>query len=419
MADRKPFGALSDIRVIDLTQALAGPFGTMILADHGADVIKIESLSGDISRGAGPFFPDDEQKTHGGYFQSVNRNKRSIALDLKSEAGRDTLKKLVRDADVVVENFRHGVMEKLDLSYETLRADNPKLVYACLRGFGDARTGTSEYIDWPAFDVVAQAMGGIMSVTGPDGDTPTKVGPGIGDIAPGMFMAFGILAAVHHARRTGDGQFVDVSMVDGVLSVSERMVYQHFIGDATPRPEGNHHPFLAPFGMFPAKDGYVTIAAPQDNFYRILAEQLDAPELLDDDEKVKIGWRMTNRPAIIDALGKVTVNFTKAEIKERIGGKVPMGNVMDMADIAADPYFASRDMLPEIDVPGSQHKAPVAGTPIKLTETPGGVHHRGPYIGEHTRLILRESGMSDTEINTLLAEGAAGQNQINEGDENV
>jgi len=407
MSERKTFGALNDIRVIDLTQALAGPFGTMILADHGADVIKVESLSGDMSRGAGPFFPDDEQKTHGGYFQSVNRNKRSVALDLKSDSGRAALMQLVRTADVVVENFRHGVMEKLGLSYETLSAENPKLVYACLRGFGDARTGNSDYIDWPAFDVVAQAMGGIMSVTGPDEATPTKVGPGIGDIAPGMFMAFGILAAVHHARNSGQGQFVDVSMVDGVLSVSERMVYQHYIADKTPAPEGNHHPFLAPFGMFPTKDGFVTIAAPQDDFYRILCEALDAPELLAEEEEVTIGWRMGHRAEIIEAVSKVTANFTKAEIKQRIGGKVPMGNVMDMADIAADPYFEARDMLPKIDVPGSAHQAPVAGTPIKMTETPGGVHARGPYIGEHTKNALREAGMHDAEIDALLASGAA------------
>ena len=409
MSQRKTFGALRDIRVIDLTQALAGPFGTMILADHGADVIKVETPSGDLSRAAGPYFPDDEQKTHGGYFQSVNRNKRSVALDLKSEGGRETLKRLVADADVVVENFRHGVMEKLGLSYETLKEENPKLVYACLRGFGDARTGTSEYIDWPAFDVVAQAMGGLMSVTGPDADTPTKVGPGIGDIAPGMFMAFGILAAVHHARNSGQGQFVDVSMVDGVLSVSERMVYQHFIADKTPGPEGNHHPFLVPFGMFPTKDGFVTIAAPQDNFYHTLCIALEAEALVEDKEKVKIGWRVANRHEVIEAIGKVTARFTKEEIKSRIGGKVPMGNVMDMADIAADPYFQARDMLPEIDVPGSQHKAPVAGTPIKMTQTPGGVHARGPYIGEHTRDVLRECGLQDAEIDDLLAAQAAAQ----------
>ena len=409
MSQRKTFGALRDIRVIDLTQALAGPFGTMILADHGADVIKVETPSGDLSRAAGPYFPDDEQKTHGGYFQSVNRNKRSVALDLKSEGGRETLKRLVADADVVVENFRHGVMEKLGLSYETLKEENPKLVYACLRGFGDARTGTSEYIDWPAFDVVAQAMGGLMSVTGPDADTPTKVGPGIGDIAPGMFMAFGILAAVHHARNSGQGQFVDVSMVDGVLSVSERMVYQHFIADKTPGPEGNHHPFLVPFGMFPTKDGFVTIAAPQDNFYHTLCISLEAEALVEDEEKVKIGWRVANRHEVIEAIGKVTARFTKEEIKSRIGGKVPMGNVMDMADIAADPYFQARDMLPEIEVPGSRHKAPVAGTPIKMTQTPGGVHARGPYIGEHTRDVLRECGLKDAEIADLLTAHAAAQ----------
>ena len=201
------FGALSDIKIIDLTQMLAGPYGTMMLADHGAEVIKVESPSGDMTRPGGPFHPDDREKTHGGYFQSVNRNKKSIVLDLKTDAGRSALKTLIKDADAITENFRAGVMDKLGLSYESLREINPKLVYGTLRGFGDPRTGASPYVDWPAFDVVAQAMGGIMGITGPDADHPTKVGPGVGDIIPGMMLAFGVLSAIHHARRTGQGQF--------------------------------------------------------------------------------------------------------------------------------------------------------------------------------------------------------------------
>ena len=220
----KPFGALQDLRIIDLTQMLAGPYGTMMLADHGAQVIKIEPPEGDMTRKAGPFREDDAQKVLGGYFQSVDRNKLSVCLDLKTQGGRAAFKVLVRDADAVTENFRAGVMERLGVGYEVLRDINPRIVYGALRGFGDTRTGASPYVDWPAFDVVAQAMGGIMAITGPDGRTPTKVGPGVGDIIPGMMLAFGVLAAVHHARRTGQGQFVDVSMVDAVLAVCERTI---------------------------------------------------------------------------------------------------------------------------------------------------------------------------------------------------
>ena len=206
------FGALSSIRVLDLTQMLAGPYGTMMLADHGAEVIKIEPPKGDMTRNGGPFTESDTQRTHGGYFQSVNRNKRSVMLDLKSEEGKAAFLELVKSADAVTENFRVGVMDKLGLGYEVLREVNPKIVYGCLNGFGDPRTGASPYAKWPAFDVVAQAMGGIMAITGPDPQTPTKIGPGVGDIVPGMFLAFGVLAAVHKARETGAGQFVDVSM---------------------------------------------------------------------------------------------------------------------------------------------------------------------------------------------------------------
>jgi crotonobetainyl-CoA:carnitine CoA-transferase CaiB-like acyl-CoA transferase len=268
------FGALSDIRIIDLTQMLAGPYGTMMLADQGAQVIKVEPLGGDMTRG-GP--PKPGAPLLGGYFQSINRNKESVCLDLKSEAGRAALMALLAGADAVVENFRAGVMERLGLSWEVLHTANPRLVYACLRGFGDHRTGASPYADWPAFDVVAQAMGGVMAITGPDPRTPTKVGPGVGDIVPGMLLAFGVLSGIHHARRTGEGQFVDVSMVDGVLALCERTVWQRSTTGEVPAPEGNHHPFLCPFGMYPAADGYVTIAAQQDEFFKVLCAELGAP----------------------------------------------------------------------------------------------------------------------------------------------
>ena len=254
----------------------------MVLADHGAQVTKIEPPEGDVTRGAGPFRDGDNVRAVGGYFQSVDRNKRSICLDLKSEDGKRIFKELVRDADAVTENFRAGVMERLGLSYEVLRDINPRLVYGALRGFGDRRTGASPYHDWPAFDVVAQAMGGMMAITGPDPQTPTKVGPGVGDIVPGLMLGFGVLAAVHHARRTGEGQFVDVSMVDGVLAVCERMIWQHSVQGLTPGPEGNHHPFLCPFGMFPPPTASSPSPPSSRPSSRPCARRLDAPGVGDD-----------------------------------------------------------------------------------------------------------------------------------------
>ncbi len=401
------FGALSDIRIIDLTQMLAGPYGTMMLADHGAEVIKVESPQGDLTRPGGPFHADDQDKTHGGYFQSVNRNKKSIVLDLKTDSGRAALKALIKDADAITENFRAGVMDKLGLSYETLREINPKLVYGTLRGFGDQRTGASPYADWPAFDVVAQAMGGIMGITGPDAAHPTKIGPGVGDIVPGMMLAFGVLSAIHHARRTGQGQFVDISMVDSMLAVCERMIYQHSVSDHVARPQGNGHPFMCPFGMFPAQDGHVTIAAPQQSFFDTLCDLIDVPELKDDPRFNTPPGRSRHKGELEGLLAAATSKLTKAELTERLGGKIPYGPVLQMDEIDANPHFAAREMVVEIDQPGSARSTKIAGVPIKLTETPGGVHSRGPYLGEHTEEILREAGISDREIEQLKAAQAA------------
>ena len=397
------FGALSDITILDLTQMLAGPYGTMILADHGAQVIKVEGPDGDITRSAGPYREGDNVRALGGYFQSVDRNKRSICLDLKTEDGKRIFKELVKHVDAVTENFRAGVMDRLGLSYETLREINPRLVYGALRGFGDRRTGHSPYQDWPAFDVVAQAMGGVMAITGPDAATPTKVGPGIGDIVPGIMLGFGVLAAVHHARRTGVGQFVDVSMVDAVLAVCERMVWQHSVQGLRPGPEGNHHPFLCPFGMFPASDGFVTIAAQQDEFFAVLAKGIEAPELLADPDFNDHTARTRNRHRLIGELNDRTSRFTKAQLIERLAGRIPFGPVMDIAEIMVDPHFAARQMIVDVEQPGA---APIqiAGVPIKMTETPGGVMRRSPLLGEDTTASLAALGMSKEEIRTLAAQ---------------
>ena len=400
------FGALSDIRVIDLTQMLAGPYGTMMLADHGAEVIKIESPEGDMTRQAGPYAADDSARVLGGYFQSVDRNKRSVCLDLKQPEGRAALLKLVAGADAVTENFRAGVMERLGLGYEVLREVNPRLVYGALRGFGDKRTGASPYVDWPAFDVVAQAMGGIMAITGPDSATPTKVGPGVGDIVPGMMLAFGVLAAVHHARRTGVGQFVDVSMADAVLAVCERMIYQHTVQGLVPGPEGNHHPFIVPFGMFPAADGFITIAAQQQAFFETLCAALGAEDILADPRFGERDARNLHRAALIATLGERTQRFTKAQLMGRLGGRIPFGPVMNIAEIDADPHFAAREMIVSVEQPGA---APVrvAGVPIKMTVTPGGVRRRAPLLGEDTVSRLREAGLSAAEIEMLVEKRAA------------
>ncbi|GGC59489.1 CaiB/BaiF CoA transferase family protein [Chelatococcus reniformis] len=395
----EPFGALQGLRVLDLTQALAGPFCTQILADHGAEVIKLEPPeSGDMARLSGPFHAADTAHRQSGYFHSINRNKKSIVIDLKQEAGRQIVLDLVPRFEVVVENFRAGVMDKLGLSYERLRERNPRLVYAVIRGFGDRRTGASPYADWPAYDVVAQAMGGMMGVTGADADHPVKVGPGVGDTVPALYLAVGILAAVLRARATGEGQFVDVAMLDAILGVSERIVHQRSFSKVVAEPEGNHHPFIAPFGIFPASDGHVAIACPSDHFFHELCRQLDAADLLDDAGLATLAGRRDNRRRVVEAVGARTARFTKAELTARLGGRVPFGPVYDMDEIGHDPHFAARAMLADIDCPGIPETMQIAGIPIKLTATPGRVVHRGPGQGEHTDTVLRQAGFAASDL---------------------
>jgi crotonobetainyl-CoA:carnitine CoA-transferase CaiB-like acyl-CoA transferase len=275
-------GPLAGLRVIDLTWMLAGPYATMLLADLGADVIKVEPPGGDPMRAVGPFRDDDTLRAYGGYFQSINRNKRSVVIDLKSDSGTRQLHHLVDDADVLIENFRAGVMERLGVGYEQLQARNARLVYAAIRGFGDARTGESPYTDRPAVDVTIQAMAGLMGITGPQPGSPLKTGPGIGDIFPAALCAVGVLAACREADRSGEGQFVDVAMFDAVLSLCERIVYQHSYDGSVPGPQGNGHPLFCPFDIFPCADGHIAICASDDHQWRVLCEAMGRPELATD-----------------------------------------------------------------------------------------------------------------------------------------
>ena len=396
-------GALAGTTVIDLTQMLAGPYCTMMLADQGARVIKIEPVHGDPTRQFGPFPDDDEERHFGGYFQSTNRNKLSLGLDLKTAQGRDILLRLVREADILVENFRAGVMDRLGIGYEVLAAENPRLVYATIRGFGDPRTGASPHVDRPAFDVVAQAMGGAMGITGPDAQTPIKIGPGIGDIFPAALAAFGLLAAYHHAVRTGEGQFVDVSMYDGVVSLCERLIYQYSYTGRSPVPEGNQHPILCPFGVFPASDGQVTIGCPRDSFWGELATIMGRPELADDQRFRTNNDRLAHRNETVAIVEEWTRSRTKAEIAKALGLRVPFGPVNTAAEIYADPHVKLRDMLVEVEHPGSASPVTIASTPIRMTATPGGVTRRAPLTGEHSDEVLNSIGMSPDEIAALKA----------------
>lgn len=404
MRDLAP-GALQGVRILDLTQMLSGPFGTAMLADLGAEVIKVEPVTGDPTRN-NAYAPDDTLRSYGGYFQSINRGKQSIALDLKSEDGREVLRRMVRGSNVLVENYKVGVMERLGLSYEALHELNPGLVYACIRGFGDPRTGESPYATWPAFDIVAQAMGGLMSMTGPGPGEPMKAGPSVGDIIPGIIAALGIVAAVRHAERTGEGQFVDVAMYDSILAICEQIIYRNsYLGEVTV-PSGNGHPFLCPFDVFPAKDGFVTIAAPLDHIWHELCLLMERPDLAADADLVKSIGRSRNAERVRGAVTEWTSVRTRAEVTAALGGRIPCGPVNDVSDILADEHVARRGMVAELEQPGIPRPVSITGSPIKMTATPSGVRGRAPLLGEQTDALLSELGYAPAEIDAMRERGA-------------
>lgn len=386
-------GPLEGLRVLDLTQALAGPYSTMLLADLGADVMKVEPPSGDMTRFPGPFTEEDSERAYGGYFASINRGKRSIVLDLKDNADRSVLLRLAETVDVVVENSRAGVMDRLGVGYDVLAELNPKLVYAAIRGFGDPRTGESPYAEWPAYDVVAQAMGGLVSITGSaDGDL-AKCGPSVGDIFAGTLNAVGVLAAVIDARATGRGQFVDVAMYDAVLSLCEGAAYNYSYTGRVQRPTGNGHPVIAPFDVFPTLDGHCAIGTPSDSMFAELASAIGRPELADD-ERFRGGFdRLVNRADLNAELTAWTGSTTTADIVELLGGLIPVGPVNDIEAIYADPHVAARNMLVEVEQPDGSRPVTLAGQPIKMTKSHTGIRSRPPRLGEHTNAILREAGI--------------------------
>lgn len=387
-------GPLHGLRVLDLTQALAGPYCTMLLADLGADVLKVEPPSGDMTRFPGPFTAEDTEHAYGGYFASVNRGKRSIVLDLKDEEGRATLLRLAATVDVVVENSRAGVMDRLGVGYETLAAVNPPLVYAAIRGFGDPRTGASPYSDWPSYDIVAQAMGGLVSITGTADGAVMKCGPSVGDIFSGALNAVGLLAAVIEARSSGRGQMVDVAMYDAVLSLCEGAAYWYSYTGHANTPTGNGHPIIAPFDVFPTADGHCAFGTPSDAVFAVLCERMGRPELATDERFRGSIDRLLHRPALNVEIEAWTTTRTTAEIVGLLGGEVPVGPVNTMADIYADPHVAARDMLVEVEQPDGSRPVTLAGQPIKMTRSTTGVRGRPPRLGEHTDEILAEAGIT-------------------------
>ncbi|MGO4157292.1 CaiB/BaiF CoA transferase family protein [Cupriavidus sp. YAF13] len=376
---------LAGFTVVDLTRVLAGPYCTMMLADLGARVIKIENpAGGDDSRHVGPFVDGESA-----YFASVNRNKESIALDLKSPRDREVLEAMIAGADVLVENFRAGVMEKLGFTWETLHAANPRLVYASISGFGQ----TGPYRDRPAYDMVVQAMGGLMSVTGQAGGDPVRVGVSIGDLGAGLYAAIGIQSALLKRSRTGLGERVDIGMLDCQVALLENAIARHSATGAVPAPLGTRHPSITPFDMFKTADGFIVIAAGNDTLFQKLCAALGLPELAADPRFATVVARNQHHAELKTCMEARLANADSATWSATLeGAGVPHGPLQSVADIVQDPHVQARGMLLQASI-GEDRPITLAGNPIKIGSQAGASgFRRSPRLDEHRASLLEEFG---------------------------
>ena len=399
----QPAGPLAGVKVLDLTQIMAGPMCTLLLADLGADVIKIERPgSGDDTRRMGTLLPNGFSAG----FLALNRNKRSIALDLRSDDGKAVFRRMAETADVVVENFRPGVMERLELGYAALSAINPRLVYASISGFG----GTGPYRSRGGFDLVAQGMSGLMSITGFPGGPPAKVGVPITDIGAGSFTAFGILAAYIHARRTGQGQQVDASLLEAGIAYTVWESSEYFAAGVVPGPLGSAHRVNAPYQALRTADGYINIGAASQPTWEQFCRAIGQEALIDDPRYREPNDRKARETELAELLESIlsehTTDYWMAQLD---AAGVVAGPIYDMAQVYADEQAQAREMLVTLD-DAELGQLRNIGIPVKLSATPGRIRRRAPALGEHTRRILQEHGYGDGEIEALLAAGAVAAN---------
>jgi len=355
----KARGPLEGVTVVDLTRVLAGPFCTMVLADLGARVIKVEAPgTGDDARAIGPFV--DGQSA---YFSSLNRGKQSIALDLRREDDRAAFDRLLEMADVLAENFRPGAMERLGYSWPALHARHPRLIMASTSGFGQ----TGPYATRPAYDIIVQGMGGIMSLTGEPGGAPQRVGTSIGDIAAGLFTAIGIEAALLHRERSGMGMHVDVAMLDSQLAILENAIARYLATGDVPGPIGSRHPSIAPFAAFATRDRHIAIAAGNDLLFGALCGALGRADLAGDPRFASNELRTRNHAALSQELESILATRDAAQWLEQLrAAGIPCGPIQDVREVLADPHVAARNMIVSIG-DSSRRTLRAAGNPIKLS----------------------------------------------------
>jgi CoA:oxalate CoA-transferase len=390
-------GPLAGLRVVDLTRVIAGPFCTALLADMGAEVIKIEPRDG-----------GDPLRTQGAvkdglswYFASFNRNKKSLTLDLYADEGRAVLAQLVRRSDVVVENYRPKVMERMGFGLPRLRELNPDVILCSINGYGS----TGPYVDRPAFDFIAQAMSGFMSMTGEPEGVPMRAANPISDLAAGLYAAFGVACALHARGRGAGGQRVEATLMGSMVSLLAYLLSDYLATGEPPERTGNDHPVAAPYGLFPASDKPVAIAPSTERYLAKLLEVLDLQHLAEHPRFWDRQWRRANRPALNAAIAERTRTRTCedwVEVLNRAG--VPAGPVQDLAEVAADPQVADQGWIVEIDHPG-HGPVRMGGPALKLSDTPAAVRAPAPRLGEHSHEILAALGYDEAAIARLRAAG--------------
>ena len=389
--------ALGGLRVLDLTRALAGPYCTMMLGDYGADVIKIELPgTGDDTRGWAPPFIGDQSA----YFLTINRNKRSMTLNLRHAEGKRIFMQIAKNADVVVENFTPGVVDRLGIHYEAVKQVNPGIVYCSVSGFGQ----TGPYRGKSAYDQVMQGMGGIMSLTGEPGGSPTKMGIALTDIGAGMMAAYGIMAALLHREKSpsNEGQYIDVSMLDLQVTWLTYMGGYYFATGNNPNKVGAAHPTLVPYQAFMCQDGkYINIAVGSERLWQRFCTAMDREDLHQHPDYAQNGDRVRNRDVLVPLLQEALLKKPVAAwVKQLEGGGVPCGPINELSDVFADPQVLHRDMLQEVEHP-TLGKLKQAGIPIKFSETKGSITRHPPLLGEHTGEILLELGYTAGDVDRL------------------
>ena len=402
---------LEGVKVLDLSRVLAGPWSTQILADLGADVIKIESPGkGDDTRAWGPPYLIDadgeEEQSESGYYLCCNRNKRSVAVDLANPEGAALIRKLAAQADIVVENFKVGGLAKYGLDYAALSAVNPRLVFCSITGFGQ----TGPYRDRGGYDFVAQGMGGFMSITGEAGGQPLRAGVAMADLSTGMYATVSILAALRHAERTGEGQHIDISLLDTQIAMLANQSMNWLVGGIVPGRLGNRHPTVVPYKTFDVSDGVMIIAVGNDGQFRALCRELGVAELADDPRFATSRQRMINRDAIEAIVQEKVLPLRRDDLIERlVACGVPTGPVNTIQEIFEDPFIEARGTVHHF-VREDGVRIPTVAFPAKLSRTQPRYDYRPPHVGEHSREAVRQwLGMDEAGLDSLETSGAIAQ----------